>query len=170
MPSSVELETLYDAHAQAIFGFVLNLTRDEADTRDVVQELFLKLARHPELLPGVREPRAFLLRLAHNLSIDALRRHDARRRNQEQFSAERVEVFAPGSNPDEQACREALASALGELPTGQRAVVHLKLWEEMTFEEIAGTLGIPLNTAASRYRYGIDKLRERLRPLYEELK
>ena len=40
----------------------------------------------------------------------------------------------------------------------------------MTFEAIAETLGIPLNTAASRYRYGIDKLRERLRPLYEELK
>ena len=40
----------------------------------------------------------------------------------------------------------------------------------LTFEQIAETLGLPPNTAASRYRYGIDKLRERLRPLYEEIK
>ena len=62
-----------------------------------------------------------------------------------------------------------LAAALGELPADQRAVVHLKLWEGLTFEQIAELLGIPLNTAASRYRYGIDKLRERLRPLYDEI-
>jgi RNA polymerase sigma-70 factor (ECF subfamily) len=47
--------------------------------------------------------------------------------------------------------------------------VHLKLWEGLTFEEIAGTLEIPVNTAASRYRYGLDKLRDRLRPLYDEI-
>jgi len=56
------------------------------------------------------------------------------------------------------------------LPPEQRAVVHLKLWEEMTFEQIAATLDIPANTAASRYRYAIDKLRHRLRPLYEEMR
>ena len=49
-------------------------------------------------------------------------------------------------------------------------MVHLKLWEGLTFEQIAELLGIPLNTAASRYRYGLDKLRERLRPLYDEIK
>jgi RNA polymerase sigma-70 factor (ECF subfamily) len=60
--------------------------------------------------------------------------------------------------------------ALGELPEEQRAVVHLKLWEGLTFEAIAGALDISPNTAASRYRYGLDKLRYRLRPLYEEMK
>ncbi|HXI51758.1 MAG TPA: sigma factor-like helix-turn-helix DNA-binding protein, partial [Candidatus Saccharimonadales bacterium] len=63
-----------------------------------------------------------------------------------------------------------LAEALAELPTEQRAVVHLKLWEGLTFEAIAEALGLPLNTAASRYRYAIDKLRQRLRPFYEEIK
>ena len=65
---------------------------------------------------------------------------------------------------------EALSEALHELPPQQRAVVHLKLWEGLTFEAIADALDLPLNTAASRYRYGIDKLRQRLRPLYEEIK
>jgi RNA polymerase sigma-70 factor (ECF subfamily) len=56
------------------------------------------------------------------------------------------------------------------LPAEQRAVVHLKLWAGLTFEKIADALDIPLNTAASRYRYGLDKMREHLRPLYEEMK
>ncbi len=48
-------------------------------------------------------------------------------------------------------------------------MVHLKLWEGFTFGQIALALNIPPNTAASRYRYGLDKLRDVLRPLYEEL-
>jgi RNA polymerase sigma-70 factor (ECF subfamily) len=63
-----------------------------------------------------------------------------------------------------------LSSALVELPEEQRAAVHLRLWEGMKFEEIAELLGISLNTVASRYRYAIDKLRQRLRPLYNEIK
>jgi RNA polymerase sigma-70 factor (ECF subfamily) len=56
------------------------------------------------------------------------------------------------------------------LPAEQREVVHLKLWEGLTFDQIAQLLDIPANTAASRYRYGLDKLRECLRPLYDEVK
>ena len=66
--------------------------------------------------------------------------------------------------------RDELSEALAGLPEEQRAVVHLKLWEGLTFEEIAAALDISPNTAASRYRYGLDKLRDRLRPLYEEIK
>ena len=74
------------------------------------------------------------------------------------------------SDADERSFRESLSAALTELPAEQRAVVHLKLWEGLTFERIAELLDIPPNTAASRYRYGLDKLRERLRPLYDEIK
>jgi RNA polymerase sigma-70 factor (ECF subfamily) len=166
----VDIERLYDEHAQALFAFLLNFTRHEADTRDLLQEVFVKLAKRPELLEGVRDQRAFLLRLAHNLAIDLLRRRGTREKNIEQTPVEPLAVFAPTAAPDETAFRAALAAALGELPADQRAVVHLKLWEGLTFEQIAELLGIPLNTAASRYRYGLDKLRARLRPLYDEIK
>ena len=165
-----DLERLYDDHARALFSFLLNLTRAEADTRDALQEIFVKLARQPGLMQGVRNERAFLIRLAHNLAIDIIRRRGTRDRTREQFAAEIISPFAPASDPDEQNFRNALALALGDLPPDQRAVVHLKLWEGLTFEQIADTLEIPLNTAASRYRYGLDKLRERLRPIYEEIK
>lgn len=165
-----ELARLYDEHASALFAFLLNLTRSESDTRDVLQDVFVKLARQPDLLRGVRDERAFLLRLAHNAAIDLMRRRTTRDRRNESFGKETLSPFALASDPDEQAFRDALTEALGELPADQRAVVHLKLWEGLTFEQIAETLEIPLNTAASRYRYGLDKMRGRLRPIYEELK
>jgi RNA polymerase sigma-70 factor (ECF subfamily) len=170
MPRATEIERLYDEHAQPLFAFLLNFTRDEADTRDLLQEIFVKLAREPKLLDGVREERAFLIRLAHNAAIDLIRRRGTRERTKENFAAETIPIYAPTNNPDEKVFREELAVALGELPVEQRAVVHLKLWEGLTFEEIAAALEIPPNTAASRYRYGLDKLRGRLRPLYEEIK
>jgi RNA polymerase sigma-70 factor, ECF subfamily len=165
----LDLERLYDEHAQPLYAFLLNLTRDETDTRDLLQDIFVKLARDPNLLDGVRDERAFLIRLAHNAAIDLIRRRGTRDKTGEQFAAENISPFAPASDPDEQTFRATLAVALADLPEDQRAVVHLKLWDGLTFEQIAEALDIPLNTAASRYRYGLDKLRERLRPLYEEL-
>jgi len=170
MHSGSKLELVYDEHAQALFAFLLNLTRHEADAHDVLQEVFLKLANRPQLLDGVTEPRAFLIRLAHNQAIDLMRRRSTRDKNYTEFAAESETVFAPSGDPDETAFRQALTDALAELPADQRAVVHLKLWEGMTFEAIAAALEIPPDTAASRYRYGLDKLRDRLRPIYEEVK
>lgn len=164
-----EIEWLYDGHAPSLFAFLLNFTRDENDTRDLLQEIFVKIAREPALLQGVQNERAFLIRLAHNLAIDLIRRRDTRDRTKENFAAEKISLFAPAANPDVTLFREELARALGELPEDQRAVVHLKLWEELTFEQIAEALEISPNTAASRYRYGLDKLRDRLRPLYKEI-
>jgi len=164
------LDRVYDDHAQALFAFLLNFTRDETDTKDLLQELFVKLAQQPGLLEAVRDERAFLIRLAHNLAIDLMRRRATREKNYEQLAAESAAIFASGGDPDQQAFRRGLADALAALPSEQRAVVHLKLWEGLTFEQIAEALEIPANTAASRFRYGLDKLRERLRPLYEEIK
>ncbi len=170
MPAPIELERLYDDHAQAVFAFLLNLTRNEADTHDLLQELFIRLAQRPSLLEGVRDQRAFLLRIAHNLAIDQIRGRGARQKSHDKWGVETEAVFAPAAGTDEGAFREALAAALGELAPEQRAVVHLKLWEGLTFEQIADLMGIPPNTAASRYRYGLDKLRHLLRPLYNEIK
>ena len=169
MSSPELLARIYDDHAQALFAFLLNFTRNENDTKDILQELFIKLARQPALLDKARDERAFLLRLVHHLAIDAMRRRATREKNYEQLAGELTTVFAAGADADEQAFRESLEAALGELPAEQRAVVHLKLWERLTFQEIAVALHIPPNTAASRYRYALDKLRQRLRPLYNEI-
>jgi len=160
------LERIYDQHAQALFSFVLNLTRHEADTQDILQEIFHKLARRPACLQGVVNERAFLLRMAYRLIVDQSRRRQTRERVAEAMPGA---LFAPSDDPDAVVYREALATALAELPSEQRAVVHLKLWSGLTFAEIAESLDLPPDTAASRYRYGLDKLRTLLRPYYETL-
>jgi RNA polymerase sigma-70 factor (ECF subfamily) len=170
MSSSANLEKIYDEHAAALFGFLLNLTRNEADTFDLVQELFCRIAARPVLLNGVKEMRAFLIRMAHNLAIDLMRRNSTRGRNHDRLGAETEVIFAAAPNADVESLRRELSRAMGQLPPEQRAVMHLKLWEGLPFETTAETLEIPANTAASRYRYALDKLRELLRPLYDEIK
>lgn len=169
MPST-ELEQLYDAHAQALFAFLLNFTRNEYDTQEILQDLFSRLSERPELLRGVQDPRGFLLRMAHHRAIDLIRRQETRRRATHSLAEESTELFARTPDPDEAAFQIELAAALGELPSDQRAVVHLRLWEELSFLQIAKILDLSPNTAASRYRYGLDKLRHHLRPLYDEIR
>ncbi len=168
MPS-LDLDSLYDAHAAAVFAFALTLTRAEAEARDILQEVFVKYARRPPVAP-LRDPRGYLLRMTHTLFIDRCRHEAAAERMRLRLKEETPALFAPASDPDEQTFRDALEAALGELPGDQRAVAHLKLWEGRTFAEIAALLGIPLHTAASRYRYGIEKLRARLSDLYQEIR
>src|SRR5450755_2732999 len=125
MNGESELQRLYDEHAQALFAFLLNFTRDESDTRDVLQGIFVKLARQPDLLRRARDARGFLIRLAHNAAVDLMRRRGTRDTYHQRFAAEVACLFAPAADPDEQAFRAALAQSLGELPPEQRAVVHL---------------------------------------------
>ena len=62
----------------------------------------------------------------------------------------------------------AVDTALKTLPQEQREVIVLRVWGQMTFEEAAAALDIPVNTAASRYRYGLARLRQQLQPLGKE--
>lgn len=163
----LNLAQIYDAHASALYGFLLNLTRSEADTRDILQDIFLRIARNPTILADAREPRAFLLRLAHNQAVDSIRRRATYSGAIERLANEPPEIFVATPAEDSDSFRTAVASALADLPEEQRAIVHLKLWEDMTFAQIAETLRIPQNTAASRYRYALDKLRTLLRPICE---
>lgn len=140
MPPMPDLERLYDEHAPALFGFLLNLTRADADTRDILQEVFRRLATQPRLLDGMHDERAFLLRLAHNAAIDLIRRRDARERKHAAAGGKCAAQFDPAADPDEAAYRAAVERALAELPPEQRAVVHLKLWEGLTFDAISGGL------------------------------
>lgn len=164
-----ELERLYDEHAQPLFAFLLHCTRNEADAKDLLQEVFCRIAVTPSSVSNARSARAFLLRMAHNLVVDWARRSSTRKRKHEAFGAEPASPFSPAPDPDAEEFRSRLERALSDLPTEQRVVVHLRVWEGLTFDAVAEILDIPINTAASRYRYGIDKLRSQLRLIYEEL-
>ncbi len=78
--------------------------------------------------------------------------------------------FTAPADVDAPEFARALTDAMRSLPAEQREVVHLKLWEALSFQQIAELLGIPPNTAASRHRYGLAKLRTALQPLWEEIR
>ena len=161
-----DLERIHDEHVVAMFRHGMALLRDETAVRDVLQDVFLKLAEGRANLSDPGAERAYLLRMVHHAALDRMRRTKVR---QEHAARGPDEIFQACADPDREAFRLQLESALAELPSEQREVVVLKLWEERTFDEISHICGIPLNTAASRYRYGLDKLRSLLRPTYEEL-
>jgi RNA polymerase sigma-70 factor (ECF subfamily) len=161
-----DLERIHDEHVTAMYRHGLALLRDEAAVRDLLQDVFLKLAEGRVDLGEKDSERAYLLRMVHHGAIDRMRRDTVRRNHVEKAPAE---IFQASPDPDREEFRRRLESALVQLPAEQREVVVLKLWEERTFDEISQICGIPLNTAASRYRYALDKLRTLLRPAYEEL-
>jgi RNA polymerase sigma-70 factor (ECF subfamily) len=170
MVSQDWMDRVYRDHAPALFRFLIRLTGHEADTRDVLQEIFVRVAKTPRLLDGVVSPRSYLFRMAHRLVIDRYRREKTRQLYDDRAWQERDAFARPEPLADDAAwLQKALASSLDALPTEQKAVLVLKVWEEMTFAEIAGVLDISANTAASRYRYALDKLREELRPLHRDL-
>jgi len=160
------LEEIYRDHAPALFRFLIRLT----ETHDLLQEIFVRLAKSPRLLDGVAAPRSYLFRLAHRLVIDRYRRDETRQRYDDRAYREGESFTSPEPLADDaEWLRKTLATSLDALPPEQKAVVILKVWEEMTFAEIAGVLDISANTAACRYRYALDKLRDELRPLYRDL-
>ena len=168
MPRSPHLERLYDAYASGACHYFMTFVRCEADAKDLLQDLFIKLGNQG-VPTEVENEKAFVWRLAHNLAVDWLRRKGAHDRAVEASATRAPAMFETGLDPDAAHFAQHVQSALAELPMEQRTVAQLKLWDGLTFDEIAAAQGIPLNTAASRYRYAIDKLRTLLRPLYEEI-
>ena len=162
------LGKLYDDHAEGLYRYFLGATRRQEDARDLLQDLFVKVARSPHCLDDVDHVRSYLFRMGHNQVVDWSRRARVRRG----AGIERAELlclFAASDDPDAGEFRRQLDAALREVPDEQGEVIRLKLWEGMTFEEIATITGASPNTAASRFRYGMNKLRALLRPLYDEL-
>jgi RNA polymerase sigma-70 factor (ECF subfamily) len=167
--TSEDIATFYDAHATAVFGFLITLAGSEAEARDLLQEVFLRLTRSQTPADSIAEPRAFLLTMARRAFIDAARRRETRDRFHTKVAEAAPRLFEDTS-PDAGLCREAVEESLAALPQEQREAVVLHVWAGLTFREIAAALEIPLHTAASRCRYGLTKLRSALQPLYDEIR
>lgn len=161
-----DLASLYDLHAGAVYAFALNLLRDEGEAKDILHTVFVRLARSADGPPG----RSGLLKLTHWLVLDRLRQQKSSASRETRWNSESQPLFTPSADPDTALFDDALAAALLILPVEQRAVVHLHLWENTSFDAIGEMLGISRNTAASRYRLALVKLQDHLRPLYNEIR
>ena len=146
---------LYDRHADALYRYAVMILADSAAASDAVHQVFLGIAGKP---PGhIRSGESYLRRAVRNECYSALRR---RRREMATDNEQLLEtVAAIDEKPDE---RLAIEAAIRTLPADQREVLHLKVFVGLTFQEIADQLHESINTVSSRYRYAIEKLRQRL--------
>jgi RNA polymerase sigma-70 factor, ECF subfamily len=155
--AATTLADLYDAHGAAVYRLALAILGSRADAQDAVSETFLAAARHD--LRRIHNPRAYLLASVRHQAIAILRR---RRRETTTDPADACLFDAQASPPDQTLLARRVADALRELPAEQREVIVLKVYEELTFAEIAKITHTRPNTVASRYRYAVEKLRKLL--------
>lgn len=161
LPTHDSWKTWFQLYGPKLLLCARQWTRTLADAEDVVQDAFVRFWRHQRGLPG--EPMALLVTSVRRAAFDLARR-DGRRVAREERSAADPDCapnrFRPSLEDDER--REAIERALQRIPDEQREVLVLKIWGELTFDQIAAELGIPPNTAASRYRYALAALRNEL--------
>jgi len=143
-------ERLYEAKAAGLvlYGRALGLSHGEAE--DVLQETFVALMQKTE---PPEQPEYYCLRAFRNRALNY--RRGLWRRLTRELESHRWFERAPEESAKERAAMRCLTT----LPADQREVIVLKIWHGHTFEEIGELLEISGNTAAGRYRYGLQKLR-----------
>ena len=143
-------------HLRALYGTAYRMTRNAHDAEDLVQETFLRAYRGFDRFEPGTNIRAWLFTILHRVRTDAFRRAGR--------SPRTVEMIDEG--PAVPAPQEALASgaedierALAALPDVFRLAVILRDVEELSYDEIAGVLGVPVGTVMSRIHRGRGLLR-----------
>ena len=159
-PAQAEWRRWLDTHAPRFLLFARQQARSEADAQDLVQEAVLEsLGRCPDHeLP----PLSLVYATIRRRAIDLARNQD-RRTAREQAASEPPNTVWFDTSVEDRERNGLIRNAMSRLPEMYREVVTLKVWGELTFSQIAEVLRIPANTAASRYRYGLEELRKLMR-------
>ena len=155
------LETIYREHRQGLFALALSITRSAPLAEDAVHDALLRLWRSD------REPEgdtvAYVFASVRNAAIEI------RRRRHDVTGCDSVfaDVAATPSTADAETAGR-IRRAIDRLPLRPRQVVVMRLYGELTFQQIADTLGEPLQTVASRYRRSLEQVRQELHDLNED--
>lgn len=154
-PASEQYELLYRETGPGLLAYFRRRPGLAGAAEDLLQDTFVRALRHPERLAASVSPRAYLFGIARHVGVDALRR-----------SRPTCELAATEAEPaaTEDARLELLREAITGLPEGQREALQLKLHHELSYEEIAEVLGIPVGTVRSRLHHAVLALRAALQP------
>jgi len=163
------LEKLFLSYLRPVYGFVKNLVWDKDDAADVTQDVFLKAWSNIRSFDVSKKFSTWIFEIAKNTSLNWLRKKRPQtfstlNSDEEGGIAERLEEdgISVGEILDFQLERERVEKVLGALSPLARTVVLLRVGEELEFHEIAERMGESLDTAKSRYRRAILRLRREL--------
>ena len=142
---------LYAEHGAGLYRYALMILANAGDAEDTIHQVFAALMSGRDACPET--PREYLRSAVRNAAYSLLRHRRVVR------DAEHL-LLQPASASCSPAERLALTDALRQLAPEQREIVHLHVYEGMTFKEAAATTGESINTVAARYRYALEKLRK----------
>ena len=151
----MQVRVLYEEHGGALLRYLRGLTGRAETAEDLLQDTFVQAMRGLDRVGEARSPRAWLFAIARHLGLNALRR----RRPTVPLSESLVAAPAVDADPRQEQVKRAIA----DLPGIQREALSLRLAHELSYEEIAEVLGIPVGTVRSRLHHAVRKLREQLR-------
>lgn len=164
------LQPLFLRHAPLVHHLASqSLGADSAE--DIVQDVFLTVWRKAASFdPGRGSFRSWLLQIAHFRILNELRRRSRRPMIDPEADAKAIEEWeSDGSGPAEEAWqefrRQAVRAAVGRLPPAQRRALGLAFFEQLTHDQVAMTLNLPLGTVKTRIRSGMQRLRFLLAPM-----
>jgi RNA polymerase sigma-70 factor (ECF subfamily) len=154
-------ESVYRAHKDRLLTvLVMAFGLDRSAAEDILHDVFTRLAEQASSVRLSGSLRGYLAACCRNRATDVARRDHQRRACIEAQARSSSGPADPGAIAETSEAIERVSQLLDHLPDGQREVVSLHLHGELTFREIADALHIPVNTAKSRYRYALDRLRE----------
>lgn len=167
-----EAERLFQRYGLGLKAFLLTHLRNEDDAEEILQQTFLKLKTYLSELraedPEAKVGSSWLYRVAMNEA--ALRKRKERRQGSHQVRLGQFQSQLKSGESDQliqEEERQAVQEALGSLPEAIRAVMELRIREDLKFEEIAAQLGVPIGTVASRMARGLKQLSGALKHLRE---
>jgi RNA polymerase sigma-70 factor (ECF subfamily) len=160
-------QSVYDRYAPQAYGLALRISRSRQIAEESVQDAFLSLWNRPgSYRPGKGSLLAYLLRIVHNKTVDAVRHEESLRRRT--LAADDVREEMDDGDLTELAWealrRQRVRATLQHLSDVQRESLELAYFGGLTMSEVADTLGIPLGTAKTRIRDGMIRLRSLLSP------
>ena len=177
----MQISEIVRNYGKHLKGFIRKRVRSTEDAEDILQDVFYKLAESDYLMKPIEQVSAWLYTLARNRIVDLYRKKKPEQMPEyfydnleEELLSELSELLDETEASPEHQNLEALIwselqKGLEELPREQSLVFELHELKGISFKGIARLTGEPVNTLISRKRYAVLYLRERLRPLYNEL-
>jgi RNA polymerase sigma-70 factor (ECF subfamily) len=158
-----EFDRLIEATQDELIRFAFYRLGNQDDAEDVVQDVYVEAYRDRAVRRHITQVRPYLFRVVGNRCIDVLRARS--RQTGDPVCAEKVsrgdEAFSSVAAREE---AEALSCLLDSIPRKEAEVIRLRTFAELSFAQIAKTVGSSVPTVKSRFRYGLDKLRRLLHP------
>ncbi|MFP6810770.1 MAG: RNA polymerase sigma factor [Pseudohongiellaceae bacterium] len=165
--SAYAWEKLVKRYESRIFNYGVRITGNTSDAMDLTQEVFLGIYRNLHRFRGDAKFSSWIFRIAHNKAVDINRRKRltttlALTNNDEPDFLETVagdNRYEPDKKLDDQQANSRVISMLARLSLEQRLVIELKVYQSLTFEEIADMQGVSANTAKTRFYTALKKLK-----------